>query len=94
MFGIEGAVNRRDWDNRPEEGWYRDQCITVKQAVHAFTTGAAYANYEENEKGTIEVGKFADLIVLSDDIFTMDKNDLAKASVEKTIIGGKLVYSI
>ena len=49
---------------------------------------------EENEKGTIEVGKFADLIVLSDDIFTMDKNDLAKASVEKTIIGGKLVYSI
>lgn len=93
MLGIEGAVNRRDWDNQPPEGWFSEQCITVEQAVQAFTTGAAYANYEENEKGTIEVGKFADLIVLSDDIFTMDKNDLAKAKVEKTIIGGKLVYT-
>lgn len=61
--------------------------------MQAFTTGAAYANYEENEKGTIEVGKFADLIVLSDDIFSMNKDDLAKAKVEKTIIGGELVYS-
>lgn len=93
MLGIEGAVNRRDWDNQPPEGWFSEQCITVEQAVQAFTTGAAYANYEENEKGTIEVGKFADLIVLSDDIFSMNKDDLAKAKVEKTIIGGELVYS-
>lgn len=93
ILGIEGAVNRRDWDNQPPEGWFSDQCLTVEQAVRAFTVGSAYANYEENEKGTIEPGKFADLVVLSEDLFTMDKNRLAEAVVEKTIIGGKLVYS-
>ena len=86
-------MNRRDWDNQPPEGWFSDQCLTVEQAVRAFTVGSAYANYEENEKGTIEPGKFADLVVLSEDLFTMDKNRLAEAVVEKTIIGGKLVYS-
>ncbi len=94
ILGIEGAVNRRDWDNQPPEGWFSEQCLTVEQAVRAFTVGAAYANYEEKEKGTIEPGKFADLIVLSEDLFTMDKDMLARAVVEKTIIGGKLVYSV
>lgn len=65
----------------------------MEQAVSAFTTGAAYANYEEDLKGTIEAGKFADLIVLSDDIFTIDKDKLADITVDKTIIGGKTVFS-
>ncbi|MFR2967007.1 MAG: amidohydrolase family protein, partial [Anaerovoracaceae bacterium] len=93
LLGIEGAVNRRDWNDQPKEGWFPDQCLTVEQAVSAFTTGAAYANYEEDLKGTIEAGKFADLIVLSDDIFTIDKDKLADITVDKTIIGGKTVFS-
>lgn len=92
ILGIEGSVTRRDWDGLPREGWFPEQCITVEQAVHAFTTGAAYANYEENIKGTIEVGKFADMIVLSDDIFNIDKDKIADVKVIKTIIDGKLVY--
>lgn len=93
MLGIDGAVNRRDWNNLPEEGWYPEQCTTVEQAISAFTKGAAYANYEEKDKGTLEVGKFADLIILSDDIFAVDKNSIKDIKVEKTIVGGKIVFS-
>lgn len=94
MLGIDGAVNRRDWDNLPEEGWFPEQCTTVEQAVSAFTTGAAYANYEEDIKGSIEVGKFADMVILSDDIFTVNKNSIKDIVVEKTIINGNVVFSI
>ena len=94
LLGIDAAVNRRDWDNKPEEGWHPEQCLTVKQALSAFTTGSAYANYEENIKGTIEPGKFADMVVLSDDLFTVDKNSIKDIKVEKTILGGKVVFSL
>lgn len=94
MLGIDGAVNRRDWNEQPEEGWFPEQRITVEQAVSAFTTGAAYANYEENIKGSIEPGKFADLVVLSDDIFAVDKDSIKDIKVEKTLIGGKVVFSM
>lgn len=93
MLGIDGAVNRRDWDNLPEEGWFPDQKITVEQAVSAFTTGAAYANFEEKDKGSIEAGKLADMVILSDDIFTVDKNSIKDITVEKTILGGEVVFS-
>ena len=93
MLGIDGAVNRRDWNNLPEEGWFPEQCTTVEQAVSAFTTGAAYANYEEHEKGTIEPGKFADMVILSDDIFNVDKNYIKDIKVEKTILNGKTVFT-
>lgn len=92
ILGIEGSVTRRDWDGLPAEGWFPEQCITVEQAVRAFTTGAAYANYEEDIKGTIEVGKLADMVVLSDDIFNVNKDNIADVKVVKTIIDGKLVY--
>ena len=73
---------------------FPEQRITVEQAVSAFTTGAAYANYEENIKGSIEPGKFADLVVLSDDIFAVDKDSIKDIKVEKTLIGGKVVFSM
>lgn len=94
MLGIDGAVNRRDWDNLPKEGWFPEQCLTIEQAVSAFTTGAAYANYEEKVKGSLEVGKLADMVILSDNIFEIDKNNVADVKVEKTILNGEVVYSI
>ena len=92
ILGIDGAVNRKDWNNQPDGGWYPEQRITCEQAVSAFTTGAAYANYEESEKGTIEEGKFADLVVLSEDIFKCDPCDIQNVFVEKTILNGKVVF--
>lgn len=93
MLGIDGAVNRRDWNQQPEEGWFPEQRVTVEQAVSAFTVGAAYANYEETRKGTIEEGKLADLIVLSEDIFSVSEEAIKDIKVEKTIVSGKVVFS-
>ena len=66
--------------------------ITVEQAVSAYTAGSAYAEFQENVKGTIEVGKYADLVILSDDIFTMSSSKISDAHVDVTIVGGKIVY--
>ncbi|WP_165445257.1 amidohydrolase [Bacilliculturomica massiliensis] len=92
MYGIDGAVNRRDWSDLPEEGWYPEQCLTVEQAVRAYTTGSAYASFEEDVKGSLEVGKYADMAVLSEDIFAIDKKKIKDVKVEKTILDGKVVF--
>lgn len=92
MYGIDGAVNRVDWNNQPSGGWYPNQCMTVEQTVRAYTAGSAYASFEEDVKGTLEVGKYADMAVLSGDIFTIDKKEIKNVKVEKTILDGKVVY--
>lgn len=92
ILGIDAAVNRIGWDGKPEAGWHTDQCLTVEQAVRAFTIGGAYANREEREKGTLEVGKYGDMVVLSQDIFAINKKELKRVEVEKTILDGKIVY--
>jgi predicted amidohydrolase YtcJ len=58
-----------------------------------YTTGAAYASKEETLKGSIEAGKFADMTVLSDDLFSVSPIDIAKIAVELTVVGGKIVFT-
>lgn len=69
-----------------------DDAISVEQAVKAYTVGSAYAEFQENVKGTIEPGKLADLVILSDDIFTIDRAKIRDAKVLKTILDGRVVY--
>lgn len=69
-----------------------DEAITVKEALQMYTVNAAYAGFEENWKGSIEPGKFADLIVISRDILTIPKDQIKDIEVEMTIIEGKIVY--
>jgi predicted amidohydrolase YtcJ len=66
--------------------------ISVEQAVRAYTVGSAYAEFQEKSKGTIEVGKLADLVILSDDIFSIDRSKIRSVRVETTVLGGKVVY--
>ena len=73
--------------NRPSEG------ITREQAVIAYTATSAYAEFAEKEKGTIEPGKFADIAVLSQDIFTVPAEELPKTVSVLTLVGGKIVYT-
>ena len=68
------------------------EAITREQAVEAYTRGSAYAEFAENEKGTITKGKQADLTVLSQDIFTAPLDELPKTQSVLTLIGGKVVY--
>ena len=66
--------------------------ITVDEAVRSFTYGSAYAEFQENVKGTLEVGKLADLVIISDDIFAIDPLKIGTAKVLTTIMGGVVVY--
>jgi predicted amidohydrolase YtcJ len=75
-----------------EGGWYPEQRLTVQEAVNEFTKWAAYAGFEENKKGTIEIGKWVDFTILDRDIFNIPARDILRTNVEMTIVGGKIVY--
>jgi hypothetical protein len=92
LMGIYAAVTRRTLDGKRPQGWVPEQKITVAEAVRAFTMGSAYASGDEKVKGSIEVGKLADLVVLSADIFKIDPVEIEKAKVVMTIFDGKALY--
>ncbi|HTP06641.1 MAG TPA: amidohydrolase, partial [Anaerolineae bacterium] len=92
FLGIHAAVTRRRIDGSPQpDGWYPKQRLTVAEAVHGFTLGAAYASYDENRKGSLTPGKLADLIVLDRDIFEIDPMEIAETQVLATMVDGQLV---
>jgi predicted amidohydrolase YtcJ len=94
MKGTHAAVTRRHADGSPgPDGWYPEQCLTVAETVYAYTAGAAYASGEEAIKGTLSPGKLADLVVLSQDIFTVDPMAILETEVLATMFDGEFVYS-
>jgi predicted amidohydrolase YtcJ len=92
MFGVYAAVTRRTLDDKNPNGWIPEQKISVEETVRAYTYGSAYAEFQENIKGTLEIGKLADIVILSDDIFTINPNDINKTKVLTTIVDGKIVF--
>jgi len=90
--GIYAAVTRRTLDDKNPDGWFPEQKITVEQAVEAYTLSAAYAQFQEHIKGSITLAKLADLVVLSDDIFSIPPEEIENTEVLYTIINGKVVY--
>ena len=72
LYGIYAAVTRRTVDGKNPDGWIPEEKISIEDAIKCYTLNAAYASYEEKIKGSIEVGKLADLVVLSEDILTID----------------------
>ena len=89
LLGIFAAVNRKNSNNESE---ISDQTISVEEAVRLYTIGSAYAEFQENVKGTISVGKLADIIILSDDIFSISPDKIRNTKVLTTIVDGKVVY--
>ncbi|HMD21543.1 MAG TPA: amidohydrolase [Alloacidobacterium sp.] len=92
MAGIYAATTRRTLDGKHPDGWIPEQKISVQQAVHAYTVGSAYAESQEKDKGSLEVGKLADFTMLSDDIFHLDPVKIEDVKVEMTVSGGEIVY--
>ena len=92
MFGIYAATTRRTLDDKNPNGWFPEQKITVEEAVRAYTVGSAYAEFQENEKGTIADGKLADFIVVSDNIFRINPVQIRNAKVLTTVVGGRVVF--
>lgn len=92
LLGIYAAVTRRTLDDKNPDGWIPEQKITVQEAVKCYTINNAFASFEESVKGSIEVGKLADLIVLNDDIFLIEPNKIKDVKIEMTIFDGKIIY--
>jgi hypothetical protein len=92
MSTIYAAVTRATLDDKHPEGWFPEQKLTVTEAVQAYTMGSAYAEFQEQVKGSITVGKLADMVILSQDIFKIKPETIKDVKVEKTIVGGKLVF--
>ncbi len=85
------AVARMDTDNYPEGGFQMKDALSRREALRGMTIWAAYSNFEENEKGSIEVGKMADFVILNDDIMTVRKNSIPDLTAEQVFIDGKKV---
>ncbi|MGD2153143.1 MAG: amidohydrolase [Gemmatimonadales bacterium] len=92
LLGIYAAVTRRTLDGANPDGWVPEQKISVAEAVAAYTTGAAYASSLEDVLGRLEPGYYADLVVLSDDIFNIDPVDIEDVRVDMTMVEGEVVY--
>jgi len=85
------AVARKDLENYPEQGYQMKDALSREEALRGMTIWAAYSNFEEHEKGSISVGKWADFAVLSDDIMTIALKDIPNLKAEKTFISGNSV---
>ena len=92
LQGIYAAVTRRTLDDKNPNGWVPEQKITVEQALLAYTKHAAFASFEEATKGTLEVGKLADFVVLSEDIFKTAPAEIRNLEVLQTYVGGHKIY--
>ncbi len=92
FFGIHAAVTRQDAHGKPAAGWYRGQAMTLKEAFRCFTLDAAYAAHQEDKLGSLEAGKWADFIVIDQDLFTMPAGAIHKTGVLETWVAGRKVY--
>ena len=91
-FGINMAVNRTTPEGTPEGGWHADQKLPLAVALEAYTSGAAYASFDEQRKGRIAPGMLADLVVMSADVFAAPPAKLLDAKVDVTIFDGRVVF--
>jgi predicted amidohydrolase YtcJ len=92
MLTIYAAVTRATLDGKRPGGWFPEQKLTVAEAVEAYTMGSAYAEFQDKEKGSITPGKLADMVLLSDDLFTIEPAKIREVKVLTTIVGGKVVF--
>jgi predicted amidohydrolase YtcJ len=93
FWGLHAAVTRRRADGSPSaEGWYPEQRLTLSQAWEGYTTGPAYAAYMEDRLGRLAPNHLADLIVLEEDPFTCDPNDLLEMQPSATMVNGEWVW--
>ncbi len=90
--GLHTAVNRRTIDGQPLEGWVPEQKISIQDALYAYTYGGAYSSHEENTKGKIASGYFADIVILSQDLFTIEPMKTYETKVLMTIFNGNIIF--
>jgi predicted amidohydrolase YtcJ len=90
--GVQTAVTRQTSEGTPEAGFVPEQRLTVAQVIEGYTLGAAFAGRREKSEGSLEIGKLADLIILSQNIFDVDPHKIGATRIVTTIVGGQLAY--
>jgi predicted amidohydrolase YtcJ len=90
--GLYAAVTRQDRNGQPPSGWYANQALTREEALRSFTIWGAYGIFAENNRGSLETGKYADFVVLDRDIMTCPASEIKDIQAVKTVIGGEVVY--
>ncbi|MDQ6611288.1 MAG: amidohydrolase [Gemmatimonadota bacterium] len=93
LISFHAAVARQDANNWPAGGWFSDQRMTREEALRSMTIWPAYAAFQEKEMGSLTIGKFADFVVLDQDIMRVPNDLILKTSVLSTYVGGKEVYA-
>ncbi|MFN0140740.1 MAG: amidohydrolase [Pyrinomonadaceae bacterium] len=92
LLGVYAAVTRRTLDDKNPNGWIPEQKISVDETVRAFTFGSAYGEFQDDVKGTLETGKVADFVILSEDIFSIDPVKIRDVRVVLTVVNGKVAF--
>lgn len=92
LVGIYAAVTRRTIDDKNPQGWYPEQKISLEEAIKGFTLNPAFTEFAENIKGSIEVGKLADLVVLDRNLFEIKSEEIKDVRVTMTLVSGRIVY--
>jgi predicted amidohydrolase YtcJ len=93
LEGIYAAVTRRTIDEKQPGGWVPEQKISVEEALRAYTSGAAYAEFAEGEKGSLERGKLADFVLIDRDLTRVQPETIRDARVMMTVVGGQVVFN-
>ena len=92
MLGFYAAITRQDPSGKPPGGWMPDERLSREETLKSFTLDAAYAAHAEKNLGSLEVGKLADLVMLSADIMSVPPAEILTTTVRMTIIGGEFVH--
>lgn len=92
LFGFHSAVARTDADNKPPGGFQMENALSREQALRGMTIWAAKSNFEENTRGSIEPGKFADFVILEKDIMKVPLTEIRATKVARTVIGGETLF--
>jgi hypothetical protein len=93
MLGIHAAVTRQDKHYQPPAGWYPEERLSVAEAIHGYTIGPAYLAGKQQVQGSIRPGKWADMIVLSQNLFEIPTEEIGGTTVNLTVFDGQVVYS-
>ena len=92
LLTFHSAVARKDVDGNPSEGFLKENALTRKEALKGMTIWAAYSNFEDSFKGSIEKGKFADFVILTKDIMKVPEQEITSAEVVATVVNGSIVF--
>jgi len=92
MDGLYAAVTRKDREGEEGGGWIPEEKLTMEKAIELYTLESAYASFEEERKGSIEPGKLADMVVLSQNLLEIPEDKILDTEVVYTIFDGKVIY--